>query len=97
MHVIIQLREDVASELQNQLGNKNTVQQVNPDVQSLLNLVTKIGVGLESVHPNASNPLLVPFFMIAVTDRELAEKIILSLKQFTIVEATYLKPDEHLP
>jgi hypothetical protein len=97
MYVIVQLREDVASELHNQLGNKNTVQQVNSEAQSLLNLATEIGVVLEPVHPNASDPLLTPFFMISVTHRELAERIILSLKQFTIVEAAYLKPDEQLP
>jgi hypothetical protein len=97
MYIIIQLREDVASELRNHLGNKNTVQLVDLEVQSLLNLVTKIGVRLEPVHQNTLNPLLVPFFMIAVTDRELSEKIISSLQQFTIVEAAYLKPDEQLP
>jgi len=97
MHVIIQLREDAGAELQSQLGNKNTVQQVNPEVQNLLNLATEIGVELEPVHPNASDPLLTPFFIISVTHQELAERIILSLKQFMIVEAAYLKPDEQLP
>ena len=95
-HVIIQLREEAGSELQSQLGNKNTVQQVNPEIQSLLDLATEIGVKLESVHPNVSDPLLTPFFMISVTHRELAERIILSLRQFTIVKAAYFKPDEQL-
>lgn len=97
MQLVIQLREDVALGVKKRLVNNDTVQEVNQEVQSLLNLTSKFGVKLESIHPNSIDPLLTNFFMIVVTDQELANRIIECLKQFTIVEAAYLKPDYQLP
>jgi len=97
MRVMIQLREDAAMELQNQLGRGAAPAPGKSGTKKLLDATAKLGGRLEPVHPGQTHPLLVPFFMVEVPDREAAEKLISRLQRFDIVEAAYLKPDEQLP
>lgn len=98
MHVMVQLREDAAMELQKgQVGRPSDSSQGESEIQKVLNAAAELGVRLEPVHPGQTHPLLAPFFMVEVPDRETAEKVIDRLSRFTIIEAAYLKPDEQAP
>jgi hypothetical protein len=96
MRVMIQLREDAAMEMQNQSGQAESMQS-NPETERLRKATEELGVRLEPVHPGQTHPLLAPFFMIEVPDKETAEKTIRRLRRFKVVEAAYVKPDEQLP
>lgn len=93
MRVMVQLRQDAAMELQ---AEDSTAGQ-REKTRELLAALTELGVKLEPVHPGQTHPLLAPFFMVEVADRETAEKVISRLQRFDIVEAAYLKPEEQLP
>lgn len=98
MRVMVQLREDAAMELQQgQAGRISGSLQGESETQELLNAATELGVRLEPVHPGQTHPLLAPYFMVDVPNRETAEKVIEGLSRFKTVEAAYLKPDEQLP
>ena len=94
MRVNIQLREDAARELQ-QGGAAG--ESASAQTRELLDAASELGVRLEPLHPGQTHPLLVPYFVAEVPDRESAEKVIDRLSRFQIVEAAYLKPDEELP
>lgn len=98
MRVNIQLQEDAALELQ-QGGASSTSgsSEVQVKTKELLEAASELGVRLEPLHPGQTHPLLAPYFMAEVPDREIAEKVINRLSQFPIVEAAYIKPDEELP
>ena len=97
MRVMIQLREDAAMELHNQTGQETASSKEKPETKKLLDATAKLGGRLEPVHPGQTHPLLAPYFMVEVPDRETAEKLINRLQRFKIVEAAYFKPDEQLP
>ena len=97
MRVMIQLREDVAVEMQNQYSHPNIAQKRKPETEQLLKALAKLGVKLTPVHPGQTHPLLVSHFMIETKDRKTAEKIISRLQQFDIVEAAYFRPDDEMP
>ena len=97
MRVMIQLREDVAQELQKQHLHPGSVPKRKPETEQLLNAVTKLGGRLSPVHPGQTHPTLVPYFMVETKDRMTAEQLIARLQQFNIVEAAYLRPEEELP
>jgi|GEM_PF-2535500 len=97
MRVMIQLREDAATELHKTYGQTTASLPKKAATTQLLKAVEKLGGKIEPVHPGQTHPLLVPFFMIEVTDQKSAEKIISRLQKFDIVEAAYLGPDDELP
>jgi len=98
MRVMVQLREDAAMELQKgQVSRQSDSPQGESEIQEVLKAAAELGVRLEPVHPGQTHPLLAPFFMVDVPDRETAEKVIDRLSRFKIVEAAYLKPDEQAP
>lgn len=97
MRVMIQLREDAAMELQNQQGLESASSQAKSETKELLDATANLGGKLEPVHPGQTHPLLAPYFMAEVPDRETAQKLIDRLQRFEIVEAAYLQPDVELP
>lgn len=97
MRVMIQLREDAALELHNRLAQGSASQKAEPETEQLLKATAELGGQIEPVHPGQTHPLLAPFFMIEVPDREAAGKVIKRLERFPVVEAAYLKPEEQLP
>ncbi|MEK6333298.1 MAG: hypothetical protein AABM67_00005 [Acidobacteriota bacterium] len=92
MRVIVQLQEDAAMELQ-----QGQVDRTSSSTKELLDAAAGLGARLEPLHPGQTHPLLTPYFMVEVADREAAQKVIDSLSRFPIVEAAYLKPEEELP
>jgi hypothetical protein len=98
MRVIVQLQEDAAMELQQGQVDR-TISSVTGASQTkeLLDAAAGLGVQLEPLHPGQTHPLLTPYFMVEVADREAAQKVIDSLSRFPIVEAAYLKPEEQMP
>ena len=96
MRVIVQLQEDAAMELQQ--GQDRTSSPVtSSETKELLDAAAGLGARLEPLHPGQTHPLLTPYFMVEVADREAAQKVIDSLSRFQIVEAAYLKPEEQMP
>ena len=92
MRVIVQLQEDAAMELQ-----QGQVDRTSSSTKELLDAAAGLGARLEPLHPGQTHPLLTPYFMVEVADREAAQKVIDSLSRFQIVEAAYLKPPEQMP
>jgi len=92
MRVIVQLQEDAAMELQQ--GQED---RTSSSTKELLDAAAGLGARLEPLHPGQTHPLLTPYFMVEVADREAAQKVIDSLSRFQIVEAAYLKPEEQMP
>jgi hypothetical protein len=97
MRVMIQLRQDVALDLQNRLSGASTAPKGNPKMEQLLHAAAELGVRIQPVHPGQTHPLLAPYFMVETRDRKTAEQIINAFKQFDFVEAAYLGPEEQLP
>ena len=92
MRVIVQLQEDAAMELQ-----QGQADRTSSSTKELLDAAAGLGARLEPLHPGQTHPLLTPYFMVEVADREAAQKVIDSLSRFQIVEAAYLKPEEQMP
>ena len=95
MRVMVQLQKDAAMQLQ--AGGVSTTPTSESEIQQLLAATAELGIRLQPVHPGQTHPLLAPFFMVEVSNREQAEKVIDRLQRFNIVEAAYLKPEEQLP
>jgi histidinol-phosphate/aromatic aminotransferase/cobyric acid decarboxylase-like protein len=99
MRVEIQIQQDAAIELQNQSAKsaaKRALKKQTPAAR-LAEEVNQLGLKLEPVNPGQTHPLLAPFFMVEVPDRETAEKVINQLSQNPTVEAAYFHPDESAP
>ncbi len=90
VQVIIQVSADVAQTLQHQAPT-------TAESQELLKITEELGVLLEAMHPGASDPLLVGFFMIEVPDSTTAEWVISHLQQSKAIEAAYVKPLDEMP
>lgn len=97
MSVIIQLREDVAIELQNKYSQQVNSDNSNPETKKLLIALKKHGIKIVPVNPGQMHPLLVSQFMSETKDREEAEQIMKLLLKFKIVESAYFRPDDDLP
>lgn len=93
MRVMIQLRDDAALELHRRLSATGASPTSNPEVDRLLTATAQLGVSLMAVHPGQTHPLLAPYFMVEVPERDTADRVISGLQQFGIVEAAYLQPD----
>jgi hypothetical protein len=68
-----------------------------PEAEKLLELVRKLGVELEPVHPGEEDPNLAPFFTVEAPDREMADCIAAELQRCGAIEAAYIKPPADLP
>jgi hypothetical protein len=97
MRVMIQLRMDVALELQSEYSHPQKTAKRQAKTEKLLNTLSGFDVTLTPVHPGQTHELLVSQFMIEAKDRKSAERIISQLQQFDIVEASYFTPDDELP
>ena len=98
MRVEIQLQQEAALKLQKgKARSEKGDLQKQSDVSQLIEDVEKLGLKLEPVHPHQTHPLLAPYFMIEVPDRQTAERVIDQLSKNQIVEAAYLPPEESLP
>lgn len=97
MQVMLQLQNDAAMELHQQTGTLTESSGGESEAQELVNAAAELGVSLIPVHPGQTHPLLAPYFMVEVQNRETAEKVLDRLQRFNIVEAAYLKPEDQLP
>jgi hypothetical protein len=97
MQIIIELQKEIALEMRNPGSQTNISSEKMPETEQLLNLLAGFGVMLIPVHPGQMHPLLVSQFMIETKDRKTAEEIISRLQKFSIVEASYFRPDNELP
>lgn len=94
---MLQLQNDAAMELHKQTGTLSESSGGESEAQELVNAAAELGVTLKPVHPGQTHPLLAPYFMVEVQNRETAEKVLDRLQRFNIVEAAYLKPEDQLP
>lgn len=88
--VTVQIQLNIALQLRKQKPETEASRVIEQTVE-------RFGAGLEPVHPNSNDPLLVPFFVVPVTDRQTAEQIMIDLRTCPGIEATYLKPMDELP
>ncbi|HEY0546891.1 MAG TPA: hypothetical protein VGC91_16040 [Pyrinomonadaceae bacterium] len=98
MRVEIQVQADAALDLHGQQAeSKQGASQSSSGAAELKKEVEALGLKLEPVHPGQTHPLLAPYFMIEVPDRQTAERVIDRLSQHKIVEAAYLRPEDATP
>ncbi len=98
MRVEIQVQQQSSLDLQKHyIEPAKDVSQIQPGVSQLIEDVKKLGLELEPVHPYQTHPLLTPYFMIEVPDRQTAERVIDQLSNNQIVEAAYLQPEGSAP
>ena len=97
MQVEVQLQPDVALDLHQQVEHREKASPSRSRAADLKQAVEELGLKLEPMHPGQSHPLLVPYFMIEVPDRQTAERVIHRLTQHQAVEAAYLRPEEAAP
>ena len=93
MRVMIQLRDDAALELHRRLSATGAPPVSNPEIDRLLEAMAQLRVSIVPVHPGQTHPLLAPYFVVEVPERDTADRVISGLQQFGIVEAAYLQPD----
>jgi hypothetical protein len=68
-----------------------------PVLQEILQTLDELGLTLTPIHPGAADPLLAPYFTVKVRDVDRIEQVIERLRQFSAVEAAYVKPPADLP
>ena len=98
MRVEVQLQPEAALALHNrQAGKRRGASETESGAYKLRHDLEKMGLKLEPVHPGQTHPLLAPFFMIEVPDRQTAERVIDHLSKYKMVEGAYLGPEEAAP
>jgi hypothetical protein len=98
MRVEVQLQPDAALALHNrQAGPNRGASETESDAYKLRRDLEKMGLRLEPIHPGQTHPLLAPYFMIEVPDRQSAERVLDHLSKYKIVEAAYLRPEDAAP
>ena len=98
MRVEIQVQSDAALDLHGQqAGPQKGASQSASGASELKREVEELGLRLEPMHPGQTHPLLAPYFMIEVPDRQTAERVIDRLTHNKIVEAAYLRPEDAAP
>lgn len=89
MRLTIQIRKDVARALHRGAHT--------PASKELLDVIGKLGLVLEPLHPGASDPSLIPHFVTDVPLPVDADQIVSRLQGCKAIEAAYFKPPDELP
>src|SRR4051794_21397062 len=66
----------------------------SPELDEISSIEKEFGIALNPVHPETSDPLLSPYFIVEVEDKSKAEHVISRLKGCSMVDAAYIKPDD---
>lgn len=90
MDIMVRLRSSVASELHGE-------QSASEDTAELVDTIRHMGLTLEPIHPGTDDPLLAPYFRVAVDDPSQSPRVINRLLRLNAVEAAYEKPADELP
>ncbi len=90
MHVTVQVAVDVARALHQR-------EPITVKSEALLRMVETFGLTLEPMHLDSDDPILRSYFIVEVSDRATAQRVMNSLRQSEAVEAAYVKPPDELP
>lgn len=90
MRITIRVRPDAAKDLRYR-------QATTPAATEVFQRAAELGMVLEPVHPNVSDPRLASYYTAEVPDRATAERAIAYLQQCRAVEAAYIKPPDTMP
>jgi hypothetical protein len=85
VRVVVQLKLEEALELQ-------TGRSLTSNLERVVKLVSEEGGVLRAIHPEATNPLLAPYFKADVPDRPAAERLVSRLLANDAVVAAYVEP-----
>ena len=58
---------------------------------------SSLGITIQPMHPGTTDPTLASYFYVDVPDQPAAERVIALLRQYSSVEAAFLKPPEGPP
>jgi hypothetical protein len=97
VHVMIQLRPDVAREAHAVLALVGHPPSPSEVLARLLALVAKHGLALSTVHPGATDAGLVPYFLVDAPDSASAERLLKALRQVDGVDGAYLGAQSEPP
>jgi len=97
VHVMIQLRPAVAREAHAVLALGGHPPEPGEVLARLLALVAKHGLALSPVHPGATDPSLVPHFLVDAPDPASAERLLKALRQVDGVDGAYLGAQSEPP
>ena len=89
MQVVVITRADTAQALRNHDAGSGAA-----DVRAVID---ELGLSLESVHPDASDPALRAHFIVEVPDAATAQAAVAQLGRLTSVDAAYLKSADEPP
>lgn len=94
MNVVVQLRSDIARELNAQQSLASAASD-HPELRSLANTLEQFHVDLVPQHPSTPDAALQSWFTVscASAEREQCEAIAAALRTQPAVLAAYLKPD----
>jgi hypothetical protein len=90
VQITVQVSKDVALALQGRAPHTAAADDV-------LQRVRAHGLPLVPMHPGVEDPRLGTYFVVEVTDREIADQVLDELLQSPAVEAAYIKPPDALP
>jgi hypothetical protein len=90
MDVIIQVRREIAPNLRGRVAG-------SPAADEILRAARDLGVTLEPLHPGATDPHLIGYFIVSAADFAAAEHIAERLRRCQAVEAAYVKPPDEMP
>ncbi len=90
MRITIRVRPEAASALRGRGPATSAFRQ-------LLSTADDLGIVLEPIHPQGSDPRLAAYYTAEVPDRAAAERALADFRQCSAVEAAYLKPPDALP
>jgi len=97
VRVMIQLQPVVAREAHAFLALGGHPPSPSEVLARLLALVAKHGVALSPVHPGATDPGLVPHFLVDAPDPASAERLLKALRQVDGVDGAYLGAQSEPP
>jgi hypothetical protein len=69
----------------------------SPEAEELDRIAGQLGVVLQPIHPDTTDPDLRGYFTVEAPDRATADKVIAGLRQSKAVAAAYVKPPDAMP
>lgn len=90
MEVRAQLHPEVAETVSSPEGR-------TPKADAVLEVVSKLGMSLEALHPGHSDPQLRTHYRVEAPDEQTADQVREALAGLEGVEAAYLQPPDALP
>lgn len=88
---------EVRAQLHPEVAEAISSQDRTPKANAVLEVVSKLGMSLEALHPGHTDPQLRTQYRVGAPDEQTAQQVREALAGLEGVEAAYLQPPDALP